>query len=302
MLTRGLVAALLIALVGCGGGDAQNPCDGLTGAACAAPPGGGALLGTLVVDVAWLEEHLGDPDVQLIDTRASGYELARIPGAIPLRPEDLAAEVDGIPAQIKPSTEAESVLREAGLRNEVIAVVYGDAPEYDASRVVWSLSYFRHGDVRYLNGGYSAWVDAGGELDTSPPEASQSAYTVIGVDETLRATGDWVLAQLGVDPFEMPSIQLVDARSEAEYGDGRIPTARNVDWRDNLSRGFLLSKPELDTRYRGLDADETTVTYCVTGWRGSFAWLTLTALGYEDVRLYDASWNEWGAGNFPVEQ
>jgi 3-mercaptopyruvate sulfurtransferase SseA len=30
--------------------------------------------------------------------------------------------------------------------------------------------------------------------------------------------------------------------------------------------------------------------------------VTLTDLGYEDVRLYDGSWNEWNDGSFPVEQ
>jgi thiosulfate/3-mercaptopyruvate sulfurtransferase len=302
MLARGLVPALLIVLTGCGGSDPSNQCEGLTAAACPRPDAGVPSPETLVVDVAWLEEHLGDSDLQVIDTRGSGYDRARIPGAIHLRAEDLATEVDGIPAQIMPSAEAESVLRAAGLRNEVIAVVYGAPPESDPSRVVWSLSYFRHGDVRYLDGGYAAWVDAGGELDTSPPEVSETAYTILGVDETLRVTGDWVLAELGGTPFDMPAIQLVDARSTGEYDAGRIPTARSAEWTNNLRNGFLRPASELDALYRGLDPATTTVTYCVSGWRSSFAWLTLTALGYEDVRLYDGSWNEWGTGNFPIEQ
>jgi thiosulfate/3-mercaptopyruvate sulfurtransferase len=302
MPTRGLVPALLLALAGCSGSDASNQCEGLNAAACARPDGGASSLGALVVDVPWLEEHLGDSDVQLIDTRASGYDQARIPGAIHLRPEDLATSVDGIPSQIRPSMEAQQVLREAGLRNEATAVVYGTAPEYDPSRVVWSLRYFRHADVRYLDGGYTAWIDAGGDLDTAPPDISPSAYTIVGVDETLHATGDWVLEQLDGPPYDMPAIQLVDARSESEYGAGRIPSARNANWTTNLNGGFLRPVSELGAVYQGFDSAKTTVTYCVSGWRGSFAWLTLTALGYEDVRLYDASWNEWGSGNFPVER
>jgi thiosulfate/3-mercaptopyruvate sulfurtransferase len=64
----------------------------------------------------------------------------------------------------------------------------------------------------------------------------------------------------------------------------------------------LRSQTELEALYEGMDPAETTVSYCVSGWRGSFDWLTLTALGYDDVRLYDGSWNEWGAGGFPVEE
>ncbi len=42
-------------------------------------------------------------------------------------------------------------------------------------------------------------------------------------------------------------------------------------------------------------------TYCLIGWRASVAWLALTWLGFDDVRVYDGSWLEWGAGGFPVE-
>jgi thiosulfate/3-mercaptopyruvate sulfurtransferase len=295
--------ALLLSLLlgGCGsnatGGvpDAGDP-DG------AMPDGGTPSEATVVVDTDWLEAHLGDPDVQLIDTRGSGYEASRIPGAIHLRPGDLSTTVDEIPAQVAPPAQAQPVLRMAGLRNEVIAVVYGAPPEYDPSRIVWTLRYYRHGDVRYLDGGYAAWVAAGGETDMEPPSIESTEYTIVGVDEGLRVEGDWVLSQLGDEPYDMPAIQLVDARSEDEYDAGRIPSARSVNWTRNLDGGLLRSQTELEALYEGMDPAETTVSYCVSGWRGSFDWLTLTALGYDDVRLYDGSWNEWGAGGFPVEE
>ena len=135
-----------------------------------------------------------------------------------------------------------------------------------------------------------------------PPTVEPTEYTIVAVEEDLRVTGDWVLSQLGDAPYDMPAIQLVDARSQGEYETGRIPSARSVDWARNLDEGFLRSRTELDALYEGMDSAETTVTYCVSGWRGSFAWLTLMALGYEDARLYDGSWNEWENGEFPVEE
>jgi len=306
MLSRNLAAVFVLLLAGCDSSATSKECEGLTQEQCAQPdggtPDGGVSPGSsMVVDTDWLEAHLGDPDVQLIDTRGSGYEASRIPGAIRLRPGDLATTVDGVPSQVAPPIEAQPVLREAGLRNDVIAVVYGGPPEYDPSRIVWTLRYYGHVDVRYLDGGYAAWVAAEGELDTDPPSTGATEYTIVGVDEDLRVTGDWVLAQLGDAPYDMPAIQLVDARSEGEYDAGRIPSARSVNWTRNLDSGLLRSRTELEALYEGMDPVETTVSYCVSGWRGSFAWLTLTALGYEDARLYDGSWNEWGAGGFPVE-
>ncbi len=301
------MTALLTALSGCGSSPTSVACEGLPAEQCGqpdggVPDGGGPLESELVVDTDWLEARLGDPDVQLIDTRQSGYEDSRIPGAIQLKPAQLATTLGGVSAQLTPPTQAQPVLRAAGLRNEVTAVVYGEAPEYDPSRIVWALRYYGHDDVRYLDGGFAAWVAAQGALDTDPPMTESTEYTIVGVNEDLRVTGDWVLMQIGDDPYDMPAIQLVDARSDGEYESGRIPTARSVNWTTNLDSGFLKSKTELEALYDGMDLTKTTVSYCVTGLRGSFAWLTLTALGFEDVRLYDGSWNEWGNGAFPVEQ
>ncbi|MGB8223504.1 MAG: rhodanese-like domain-containing protein, partial [Polyangiales bacterium] len=189
-----LASLLFLLLLGCGSGTASNECTGLTADPCAHPEcrmrdGGAPPSSALLVDTDWLEAHLGDPDVQAIDTRASGYEQARIPGAISLRPGDLAATVEGVPSQVAPSMQAQPVLRAAGLRNDVIAVVYGGSPEYDSSRVVWALRYYGHVDVRYLDGGYAAWVAAGGALDNDPPSLDSTQYTIVGVDENLRETG-----------------------------------------------------------------------------------------------------------------
>jgi thiosulfate/3-mercaptopyruvate sulfurtransferase len=303
MIVRGLALVYATLLLGCGSSPAASDCEGLSVAQCAQPDGGIPLGSELVVDTDWLQAHLGDPNVQPIDTRVSGYDVSRIPGAIHLRPGDLATTIEGVSAQVKPPTEAQPLLREAGLRNEVTAVVYGESPEYDPARMVWTLRYYGHADVRYLDGGYAAWVAAEGALDTDPPSTESTEYTIVGIDDDLRVTGDWVLSQLGDEPYDMPEIQLVDARSEGEYNSGHIPSARSVNWTRNLdSSGFLRSKADLGALYEGMLPAQTTVSYCVSGWRGSFAWMTLTALGFEDARLYDGSWNEWGTGGFPVER
>ena len=138
MLIRTLAALFAMGLVGCGSSATSSECEGLTAEQCAEPDGGthdagepdGAIPdggmpadAPLVVDVDWLGAHLGDPDVQPIDTRRSGYDASRIPGAIHLRPGELAAEIDGVSSQVASPMQAQPALRAAGLRNDVIAVV-----------------------------------------------------------------------------------------------------------------------------------------------------------------------------------
>lgn len=307
MLGRIGVVIFAVVCVGCGSESTSSPCEPLTSGECAdrdagAANGGALLESAVVVDVDWLQERLGDPGVQPIDTRSLGYEASRIPGAIELRPSALARTIDGVASQLVPALEAEPVLRAAALRNDVIAVVYGGSPEYDSARIVWALRYYGHLDVRYLDGGFAAWVEAGGALDTDPPSAEPSEYSILAVEEDLLVTGDWVLSQLGEAPYDGAAIQLVDARSSGEYDGGHIPNARSVSWTQNLDEGLFRPGTELEALYAGFDPNRTTVTYCASGLRGSFAWLTLTALGFSDARLYDGSWNEWGPGGFPVER
>lgn len=310
---RSLTGTLLVALVlsACGEGGTSGVCDGLSASECETPdagaPDGGEPDGGepsdagVIVDVAWLQEHVDDSDVQLIDTRSVGYSESRIGDAMRLVPGDLSATIDGVGGQLVPAEDAEPVLRAAGLREGVTAVVYGTSPEYDPARIVWALRYYGHADVRYLDGGFDAWVAAGGALVTTAPEVPATDYTIDGIDESLRVTGDWVLQELGDAPYDDPAIQLVDARSAGEYDWGHIPSATHVNWTDNLVSGFLRPTAELAALYANLDSAETTVAYCGSGQRGSFAWLSLVALGYDDARLYDGSWNEWGNGSFPVE-
>ncbi len=260
----------------------------------------------LVVDATWLRRHLGTQSVQVIDARVGAAGDGHIPGALPLSPYSLATEVDGIQAQIVAPEDGAATLSAIGLRPDAVAVVYGVPPEFDPARVVWALRYLGHGEVRYLDGGWAAWK-AGGD-DIAPGQAEPAVATLYeagAVREELRVTGDWILEQLGDAPYENAAIQLVDARSPGEYRDGFIPTAVLRQWTGNLDDdGRFLPRESLEARYADLDPTQTTVVYCLAGWRASVAWLVLTELGFEDVRVYDGSWIEWGNPTlgFPIEQ
>lgn len=257
----------------------------------------------IVVEVHWLEARLAHPDVQVIDTRST-FSGGHIPGALPLRPEQLATTIEGIDYQMMPPELAGPVLSGLGLRRDATAVVVGVSPEFDAARVTWALHYLGHPDVRYLDGGWNAWVAAGGETMTGSPVAgTATTYVADPLRPDVRTTGDVVLAQIGAPPYDAPTAQLVDARSNGEFMTGHIPSATFRPWTDNFSSGRLKARADLEDLYTGLGLDpaRTTVTYCLVGWRASVSWLALKWLGFEDVRIYDGSWTEWGAGGFPVE-
>ena len=255
----------------------------------------------LVVGAGWLEGRLAHPDVQVIDTRAS-FSGGHIPGAIPLRPDQLVTTVEGVAWQMMAPEDADDVLSAIGLRRDATVVVYGVPPEYDPARVTWSLHYLGHPDVRYLDGGWNAWMASGGPVDPGAAVAgAPTTYVADPIRSGARTTGSAVLAALGDPPYDAPQVQLVDARSSGEYAAGRIPTASLQPWTANLAGGFLLERGELEDLYPGFDHTLPASTYCLVGWRASVSWLAMAWIGFEDLSVYDGSWTEWGAGGFPIE-
>jgi len=251
----------------------------------------GVLAAGLVVDADWVLDALGDATVQLVDVRARGsYDSSRIAGAMHVDGSALRATVGGVSGQVPPPETGEVVLAQAGVLRDATVVVYGSGTDTTAARVLWTLEYYGHDDVRFFDGGWGAWQAAGYATDSSTPPGDTSSYTVDAVVDDLRVDKAWVLAHL-----DDSAVVLVDARGAGEFSSGRIPGALSVDWTRNVGGGAFLSYDQVAALYSGIDAGATVVTYCQSGSRASVAYLALRWLGFADVRLYDGSWAEWGA-------
>lgn len=272
----------------------------------------------LLVDTAWLADHLDDPTVRIIDMRDAGdYEEGHIPGAVNVPVADIASTVNGIPLELD-LEEVQEALNRSGLTPEMTAVIYDNLGMMNSARMFWTLEYAGHDDARVLDGGWNAWVAAGLETTTAAPQLPPTEYP-IQPDEDRLVTAAQVLERL-----DDPEVVLVDARSPQEYtGEarlaargGHIPGAVNFVWLDALTGGDVVYTIEPDWRAQledadvevfrpasevralleelGITPDREAITYCQTLWRGAHVYFLLRLLGYEDVRGYDGSWAEWG--------
>ena len=264
----------------------------------------------VLVDADWVEAHLHDPKVRLIevDVDTTAYEQGHIPGAVGFNwQKELQDQVVRAPVS---QAQLEALLSQAGVSNDTTIVLYGDNNNWFAAWALWILKYYGHQDVRLLDGGRVKWLADKRELTTQVPSYAQTSYHAQTPEEDIRAYRDYILSHLRQQGFA-----LVDVRSPGEYSGellapanlpqegaqrgGHIPGAANIPWSQAVNAdGTFKSADELRTLYggKGVTQEKEVVAYCRIGERSSHTWYVLHyLLGYPNVRNYDGSWTEWGS-------
>ena len=265
----------------------------------------------VLVDTGWVEVHLNDPTVRIIevdvDTTAYANE-GHIPGAVGFNwQKDLQDQLIRAPLL---GTRLEELLESAGVSNDTMIVLYGDNNNWFAAWAFWILTFYGHKDVRLLNGGRVKWLLEKREITTQVPSYPHTRYHARVTNTEIRALRDDILSQLG-----QGYIALVDVRSPGEYSGellapanlpqegaqrgGHIPGAANIPWSMAVREdGTFKSADELRSIYenKGITSDKEVIAYCRIGERSSHSWFVLHyLLGYPKVRNYDGSWTEWGS-------
>ncbi|MCX4240840.1 sulfurtransferase [Paraliomyxa miuraensis] len=231
--------------------------------------------------------------VVVLDVRdAASFEAGHVPGARWFDPASLRTTVAGVEGQVASRDAIDAALGEIALSPEAEVVIVGADNGTDPARVAWTLRYHGHrGVVGLLDGGMQAWLDAGRPLDDGPAPVRPWSYAGGEPRDALRVDLHWMLEHLGRD-----DVVIFDVRNAEEFAMGHVPEAINVDWTSNLAADGTFVDDEQVRRLHG-DPDEgaTLVVYCRTGSRAAVSWALLQHAGYQDVRLYDGSWAEWGS-------
>lgn len=260
----------------------------------------------ILVDVDWLKGHLADPNLRIVDTRASdprlpvGYRLGHIPGAVAL---DVGRELfvfGGRAPQLAPVEKIGQVLARLGVSNDTRIVVHDEWTGELAAFTYWALRYAGHRDLRILHGGWAAWQKGNGPVSREAPAVAPAEFRV-EPNDAARASAEWIEANAG-----RGDVVLLDARSEGEYAMGHIPGAVNLpydyslDPRTQMFRDTAALRAGLESV--GATPDKEIVTYCASGARSSHLFTTLALLGYPRVRNYDGSMTDWyHLGGRPIE-
>jgi rhodanese-related sulfurtransferase len=87
-----------------------------------------------------------------------------------------------------------------------------------------------------------------------------------------------------------PGVQLIDVRTPAEYAEGHLEGAMNLDWTGGV----------LEQRMGSLDKTRPVMLYCASGRRSAAAREAMIGAGFANVQDLDGGIHAWSSADLPL--
>jgi thiosulfate/3-mercaptopyruvate sulfurtransferase len=279
-----------------------------------------------IVSTQWLEDNLKLENLVIIDIRSpDDYGKGHIPGSINepfVKAFDptchgpssnwIVGSKDCLWLQLPEKEDLFKTIGNLGITKDSLVVIVtapnpNEPPYYglaNGTRVADTLIYAGVKNVAILDGGYPKWVAEKKSTTTAPTNATPTTYQA-KVNKEMFVSIEYVRKQIG-KPL------LIDARdAEVYFGvaiepfapkEGHIPHARSLPtpwmWKLNPDGTYVYrDKKTLGAMASGVvgkHRDREIIVYCGVGGYASSSWFVLTqVLGYNKVKIFDGSAQEW---------
>ena len=265
-----------------------------------------------LVSTDWLERHLKDPDLRVLDASwylpTSGrdakaeYAAAHIPGARFFDIDEIADLRSALPHMAPPPEKFVARMRAMGVGDGHQVVVYDGAGLFSAARVWWLFRLMGKTDIAVLDGGLPKWKAEGREIEDMPPIVRDRHITVSRQNTLVKDVTQVAHAS------KLAEAEILDARAPERFrGEapeprpglraGHIPGSKNIPFATLLNPDGTMKAPEaLRAVFEGagVNLSKPAITTCGSGVTAAVVSLALERIGHRDHALYDGSWSEWG--------
>jgi thiosulfate/3-mercaptopyruvate sulfurtransferase len=230
----------------------------------------------ILVEPAWLQKHLENPEIRVLDCDVSlMYERGHIPGAsgIPSSVHHYLKE----PAEtgreyglhVMSPHRFEPLMSELGIGPDTLVVTYDSSRSLYATRAWWTLKYHGHKNVVVLNGGWDRWVTERRPVAISTPSVQKTMFHS-HLRPTLLCDFNEANARVNTN-----TTTFWDVRTKQEWtGDetrgnrrsGHIPNAIHLEWSELMTDDSKkMFRPASEMRERleaeGITPEKQIITY-----------------------------------------
>jgi|TARA_B110000438_G_scaffold33821_1_gene33453 thiosulfate/3-mercaptopyruvate sulfurtransferase len=271
-----------------------------------------------LVDVHWLNDNLGERQLIILDASVPpvvpGYvsinaleentgKFLAIPGARRFDYDKRVCKPNSTLPHMMPTAELfQAEVRKLGINQDSMVVVYDDVGVYASPRAWWMFRAMGHANIKVLDGGLPAWVEAGLATQDNLETELPSGNFLANLAEEKFCDFNVVLSALEDEQY-----CILDARSVGRFKgampeprpgvrSGHMPNAKNLPFPEVLDNGHMKSPAKLQKIFAPLLAsNQKMISSCGSGITACILTLAAELAGYKKLSSYDGSWAEWGA-------
>ena len=275
---------------------------------------------SLLVETDWLESNLENPNIRIFDctvwlnphpkkiyTIVSGkkdYDEGHIPNSDFLNLEDISLKNTPYPFMMPDIKTFDKVMSLKGVGPDTHVILYSRANIQWATRVWWMLKSMGFNNASILNGGYDRWKNQNKNISTTPITYQENKFISIP-QNGLFCKKEEVLNSLtnnNISIINALRSTLHDGSEKVDYGrlghiknSINIPSLEMVDPDTNLYKS--LDDLKIIFKNYNVLSKEKVIAYCGGGIAATNIAFVLTALGFNNITVYDASLSEWAKNN-----